>query len=763
VADWSPVDLLPALWVGVLGASLAWTLRRWYDPIPARVLGVFAVALLILLGPVLCSGGILLPLDNLRGQVPFQRVEPTEPRGNLLQGDLIELVTPSLAAVRAAWSDGRWPLWNRQVGAGMPLLADPQAQALQPLVLLGYPFPLAQAAGVVAALRVLLALIFGFLWMRRQGLGEGPAIAGALAFGLGGFILLWLGWPLANSASFLPLVLYAVARCDDAGGRRDALLLVLGVLVLLLGGHPETIAYALGMAVLFLLDRLRRRPRGLRWALARRAGLAMAIAGMVASPALLPAIEYLPRTMRAARMAAVDRGGVAGAPNEGRAAQTYLPLAAPNAFGDSRVAEYWGLANSNEDASGFVGTAALLAALLALRARRRFPQELLALGITAVCLLLIAPLPGGPSLASHRLLLPLSLCLAYLAACTLERFQRGEVRRWPLLIAALGLGAIVTWGYLAHPDPADPERLAIFRFGWLRWQLRFLGLATLLLAATASWRRSGRSLAVAGVAAAILAELLLLYRPANPPMPRQMPLPVNGPIAFLQWKLGQNPQRGPGYRIAALGRDFPPNLATLYGLADARIYNPMAPQTYVERLAPILTGWWGEVPELGAPGHPLYGRLGVRYLLAAPNVRLPPPLKQVFADPDGSVWEQPAPRTRLFVDANPRIGRIALPRSEDAWITAEVDLDRPRRLASVVYQDGGWRVLVDGEIRAPEREPGVFLSAGLPAGKSRVDALYRPAGFLWGCVIAALGLALGVAALAPVPTTPAAPTPPGEP
>lgn len=763
------MDLLPALWVGALGASLAWALRRWYDPIPARVLGVFAVALLILLGPVLCSGGILLPLDTLRGQVPFQRVEPTEPQGNLLQGDLIQLVAPSLAAVRGAWSEGRWPLWNRQAGAGMPLLADPQAQALQPLVLLGSPFPLARAAGVVAALRVLLALIFGFLWMRRQGLGEAPALAGALAFGFGGFLLLWLGWPLANPAALLPLVLYAVARCDDAGGRRDALLLALGTLALLLGGHPETIAYALGMAVLFLLDRLRRRPRGLRWALARRAGLAMAIAGMVAAPALLPAIEYLPKTMRAVRMAAADRGAAAGAPVGNRVAQTYLPLATPNAFGDSRVAAYWGLTNSNEDASGFVGTAALLAALLAVWARRRFPQERLALGIAAVCLLLIAPLPGGPSLASHRLLLPLSLCLAYLAACTLERFQRGEIRRWPLLIAAAGLGLIILWGYLAHPDPADPQRLAILRFGWLRWQLRFLGLAALLLAGTASWRRFGRSLAVAGVAAAILAELLLLYRPANPPMPRQMPLPVNGPIAFLQWKLGQNPRRGPGYRMAALDRDFPPNLAMLYGLADARIYNPMAPQAYVARLAPILAGWRGEAPELGAPGHPLYSRLGVRYLLAPPNAQLPPPLERVFADADGSVWENPGARPRLYVDAGPRIGRIAIPRSEDAWITAEVGLNRPRRLASVVYQDGGWRVLVNGEARPPEREPGVFLSAELPAGGSRVDALYRPVGFLWGCVLAALGLAVGVAFFLPRngggtnPTAPAAPTPPAGP
>jgi hypothetical protein len=754
VTDWSPVDLLPALWVGGLGAALATALRRWYDGVPARVLAVFALALAILFGPVLAGGRLLLPLDGLRGAVPFQRLAPTEPAGNILQGDLIQLVTPSLVAVREALWEGRWPLWNDRAGAGMPLLADPQAQAFQPLVLLAYPLPLLRAAGVVAALRVLVALIFGFLWMRRQGLGEGPALAGALAFGLGGFLLLWVGWPLASSAALLPLVLYGVACCDDPGRRRDALLLAAGALALLLGGHPETVLYALGLAALFLLDRVRRRPPGLRWALARRAGAALLVAGMVAAPVLLPAIEYLPKTMRWARMREPSP------PPPSSLAKTYLPLAAPNAYGNDRFAGYWGRLNVNEDAGGFVGTAMLLAALLALGTRRRFPQEGLALGITAACLLLMAP--GSP--ASHRLLLPLSLGLAYLGACTLERFQRGEVRRWPLLLVAAGLGALLVWGYLAHPDPVDPARLAIFRFGWLRWQLRFLALATLLLAGTASWRRPARSLAVAGVAAAILAELLLIHRPANPPMPRRLAMPVNGPLTFLLKNLRDD-------RMAAFGRDFPPNLGALYGLADARVYNPMAPQAYVERIAPIVFAWWGEIPLLGAPGHPLYGRLSVRYLLAAPDARLPPPLERVFADADGSVWEQPRARARLFLEGGRSAAPIAIPRLESGWIAARARLGRDQRLGSSLYQDGGWRVLVNGEARPAEVEQGVFLAADLPAGEQRVDLLYRPAGFVWGCLVAALGLAVGVAWLGrgkaspatPAPTTPALPPPPAAP
>jgi hypothetical protein len=770
VADWSPVDLLPGLWVGLLGALLASALRRWFDPVPRRVLAVFALVLGVLLGPALFGGGLLLPFDGLRGAVPFQRLLPTNPPANLVQGDLLQLVTPSLGAVRTAWADGRWPLWNRRAGAGMPLLADPQAQALQPLVLLGYPLPLFRAAGVTAALRVLLALVFGFLWMRRQGLGEAPALAGALAFGLGGFLLLWLGWPLANSAALLPLLLYAVARCDDVGGRRDFLLLALATWALLLGGHPETIAYALATALLVLLDRLRRRPRSLRFALARRAAAAMAVAALAAAPVLLPAADYLPKTLRAARMGQPS----AATPIQDAAAKSYLPFVTPNAFGNSRFGEAWGLENTNEEAGGFVGTAMLLAALLALpglAGRTRFPQERLALAIVMVGLLLIAPVvsggSGGHALASRRLLLPVSLALAYLGACTLERFARGEPQRRVLLAAALALGLVVAWGYLAHADPANPQHLAVFRLGWLRWQLRFLGLAAVLLLGAASWPRGSqrsRSFAVAGVAAVIAAELLLLHRPANPAMPRGVSLPENGPLEFIRQQIGKSPPRGPGFRIAALGADLPPNVAALYGLTDARIYNPMAPRAYVERIAPILAGWRGESPELGAPDHPVYARLGVRYLVAAPDAELPLPFERVYADLEGSVWEQPNPRPRLFLEGKPGGGRVLIPRFEDARIHAEIRVRRPVWLSSILYQDGGWRLLRNGFPWPSEVDQGVFLGAPLLPGDARLDVLYRPAAFLWGCALAALGLALGVALLAPIPlTSPAGPPPPAEP
>jgi hypothetical protein len=196
-----------------------------------------------------------------------------------------------------------------------------------------------------------------------------------------------------------------------------------------------------------------------------------------------------------------------------------------------------------------------------------------------------------------------------------------------VILAATILGTIIAWGYLAHGS----GQLEVLRIGWLHWQGRFLVLGTLLLLFG-----RGKKWTAPAAAGLIAAELLLAHLPANPPMPKRLLLPENGPIRFLEDHLRD------GGRMTALGRDFPPNLATLYGLADIRVYNPMAPAAYFRRLAPILTGWWGEIPELGNPGHPLYAELGVRYILTAPDATLPPPLRRVFQDQDGAVWEVPS-------------------------------------------------------------------------------------------------------------------------
>jgi hypothetical protein len=853
----SPLELAPGLYAAALALVLAGLLRRWYDPVPARVGAAFALVLVLLFGSSLFGGRVLLPLDNLRGEVPFRQLPPTQPHGNLLQGDLIELVVPSLAAARRSLAAGRWPLWSSLAGAGMPLLADPQSQALSPLAMLALPFSPVRGAAVAACMRVYVALVFTFLLLRRQGLGEGPSLAGALAFGLSGFLLLWVGWPLASAAALLPAVLYALARLaaspdgsvphpspaaatppaagcsvpgspagDDLSGgrggrrdwRRDGLLLGLALAALLLAGHPETELYSGLLAAAFAASLVWRSAPGRRLALVRRIGGAALVAAGLAAPVLLPALDYLPQTLRAQRLAhpAPQTPPLPGA-GGGDLARRWLPVVAPNAYGNSRFAAYWGLSNTNEDASGFAGSAAALGAALAVAVprRRRLPQEGLMLAVLGVSLLQLAD-PGwlhallaarAPALAgSRRCLLPVAFCLAYLAACTFERRRRGELRRSTLLVAALALGALIAWAYLAHACPGDPERLAVLRFGWLRWQARFLAGATLLLALPSAWvslgglrggqdqgaggdgggrgrgasrwRSLGAAAAAAGLAILVGAELLLAHLPANPPMPASLAFPVTPPLARIAGDLE-------GYRVTALGRALPPNLASMYGMNDARVYNPMAPAAYLALLAPITAAWWGELPELGNPGHPLYRQLAVRYLLVAPGERLRRPWRLQLADPSGWVYRRSDVWPRLYTTARgsggePLPDTVRLARFDDERVAARARIAGPgEMLAASLYQDGGWRLLVGGR-RAPSPPAGRLLAAPMPGGVAgaagealaartagtagptgtagtagmgevRLDLLYRPRGFIVGMLAAALAAAAAITLWSPRP------------
>ena len=102
---------------------------------------VFPLVLLILFGPVLFGGKLLLPLDNLRGHPPFQNLPPTEPHGNHIQGDLIQLVSPSLVAVRTEPGAGSMAALELLVGAGMPSSPTPSPRRSSRSPSPPFPFP----------------------------------------------------------------------------------------------------------------------------------------------------------------------------------------------------------------------------------------------------------------------------------------------------------------------------------------------------------------------------------------------------------------------------------------------------------------------------------------------------------------------------------------------------------------------------------------------------------------------------------------------
>jgi len=802
--------LLPGLWLLLLAALLGAALARWYDPVPLRCWALWGAVLAVLFGSALLGGRVLLPLGYLARVPPYLRIwDEGQPPGNMIQADLVQQIVPWLVQVREALRAGEWPLWNPLVGAGEPLLGNPQSQALQPLTWLTLPLTTPGAVNATDALRVLIPLVFFFLFLRRQGLSEAPALWGSLAYSLAGFLQGWLGWPLAGSAAFLPLLLYAVVMVDERGERRDVALCTLAGAAVLLVGHPETELYVFAIAAAFALARLRARPAGRRLTLVRSWALAGVVALGLAAPALLPAFTYLPQTVRAAALVA-RREAIAGRDPfvglkspEARArtgkamAARLVPLAAPNAYGNNRLQRYWGEQNVLNDSAVFTGSAALLACLVAfvpLRSGRRLPQERLVLGIALLSLIVVAQPPGlielfnvlpllRDSASFHsRLSLGVNFSLAYLAAATWERWRRGEVRRGAVLAAAALLAAFVTWAYLAHPDPQDPASLADLRMGSLAAHLLVLTGSALLLALvrpdpSRSWSRSASGL---GLTLLLAGELLFVFAPGNPGVPARLFYPETEPIAFLKERLR------PGERMTALGNDFRPNFPSVHGLADPRRSNPIRPAAYQEVIRRINRAASPATDGFQSPEDPLYDLLGVRFVLTAPRTFLPRPLRLSSRRGGAWVYRRQGALPLLFLPASTEVCATGSPwsaciagvkdfadravlREGDRWAaTAPVDLKvnevRPayvqakatlteaRLLASSIYQDGGWKLLLDGNHQPTTTANGPFVAAWLPAKTSRVDMIYRPPGFLLGMGLAAMVLATAALCWVPRPS-----------
>lgn len=782
-----PLCLLPGLWVAVLGILLARALQRWFDPMPWRCWAVWSAAILVLFGAVLFGGRVLLPLGYLTRVPPFRQLWPEgTPPGNLLQSDMVLQITPWLVQVREAFMAGEWPLWNHLAGAGEPLIGNPQTQVLQPLVWPALLFPVAAGIGVTAALRVLTAFAFSFLLLRRQGISEAPALGASLAWGLGGGLMLWLNWPMANSPALLPLLLYAVVLVDQRGARRDQVLLAFATFAVLCAGHPETILHVSLLASAFALSRLAARPAGERRKLLAAWSVSAAIGAGLAAPALLPAAFYLPESLRVPllevrreRIAREDPLAGWRDPEESvrTLSERLLPVAAPNAFGSSRFGAYWGESNSNEDAAAFVGSAALLAALLAFfPSRGRFPQERVMTGFALVALIVVVRPPGlaqaftaVPVLRDsftlhHRLVLTLGFCLVYLAACTWERWRRGDLSRLRIGLGAVVLGALVIWAYLAHPGPGSPPALAGLRASWLALQIGAIAVSAILMLLT----RRGWLLA-----ACVGFELLVLHAPLNPPVTARLFYPEVPPVRFIRERLE------PWHRMAGLGPALRANIPSVYGLADPRTSNPAKPAGFAYAIFRINRFPYRATDGFVAPLDPLYPFLGTRFLMTEPGTKLPRPWRLAFQDRSARVWEHPRSLPRLFLphatfpcstgaswnDCTRRIGnfrrraallpggetwaatrrrgsRLGLREVGPAWIRGRVDLAETRLLASSLYQDGGWRLLLKGEPVPTIPANGPFVAAWLPRGRGPVELVYRPQGFVPGMVIAALTLTL---------------------
>jgi hypothetical protein len=265
-----------------------------------------------------------------------------------------------------SYQHGQLPLWTSLVGNGTPLAANLQTAAFYPLNFLYLILPTEFAMGYTALLHVILAGLFTYAYLRALGLEKFPAVIGAIAFQLCGFLIARLGFlSITVTLPWLPAWLWRAEKLVTSGQQPAAsdqrlaisntvwLALVIGLGIL--AGHAQTAVYGLILMMGYFFWRyMILSPRHLvilsSFVIAILLGLALA------SIQLLPSLELARESQRA--------GGLdfTRVMTHSYWPPRLLTLLSPDFFGNPAQNNFWGYDNYWENAA-YIGVIPILLAV----------------------------------------------------------------------------------------------------------------------------------------------------------------------------------------------------------------------------------------------------------------------------------------------------------------------------------------------------------------------------------------------------------------
>jgi hypothetical protein len=780
------------IYIGALYAGATALARRRGVDLPKKVALFFYALVLVFFFKPLTQHYVITQDDFLSTMPPWTFTAKVKEAINDEMNDIPLQHSVWGMQVRESWKSLKPPLWNQYAGSGYPLLANGQSQGLSPIRLLALPVPTTYFMAAEAAMKILIALTFAFLFCRGRGYSELASVVGATVFAFAGFLHSWLHFPHVTAACWAPAVLYLIDRIAERRtfGRFAAAALVWTAI--LFGGHPETASHIFFLSLIYLVWIVfveKRAPARIFLTL----GGALAVAAMLSAPFLLPFLEALPKSQRYAEID-VNPLIAEGQPYTDPGSMKVLFQA--HYFGRVPFEEAWGPAVA-EPVGGFAGVLGMAAffGLLAHVIRRRAwrSTELFFVIATVIVFGVINgwPLIGDaihavlPVVAHARFRMLFVLLMGIQAAAAIDLTQRGE--RTPFVVGSAIVAAMLIALLALDVHPNEHYRMVS-----ILTSMR--SLAVLALAALFAFVR--RKPVLLALLVAVIFELWSVTRGWNPPLPAELMYPRTPIIAKLEELRDAAPKDAP-FRIAGVGPMLFPNTNAAFGIEDIRAHDPMAYDRYMGFLrltADYKTGAdnyhaWFDMPE-----SPVLDFLNVRYLIQDPGFRDADPERWtlIHESIEGKIYENKRflPRfhavrnvviefrndhflrklrtnddwrnTALldelelesqqqrydFFNPRPAHAPLAVTRIVSAEPTSyRVRVSAPRwsLVVSSIPWWPGWKVVRNGSRVDPIRVNGAFLGFAVPPGENDVRVYYSPWTWWVGCSLAAVGiLILGV-------------------
>ena len=685
--------------------------------------------------------------------------------GTFYVRDLVYGAHPSKTTLRETILSGELPQWNRWIGAGQPMAANPAHQLFYPptwLILLpGFTY----GFNLFLLLHLYIAAWGMYALLRSMDAGPPASAVAALSFALGAVLAVHDLVPLLLTFAWLPWTCLYARRFLRGGARRDFALAALffGIQVLL--GEA---AIVLQTGIILGFYALKFRGRGLA-----RVALLCVVALLLAAVQLVPTIDHAGDSVRA-RGFSFDRVVSWSMP-----AVRLAELVNPNVLGHQMLngrAVYWGSPLYGERGLPFVRSiypgiliAALAVAGLAAGTRgRRVTLILVALSILFALgvhtplwrMLYDAGLARSIRYPEKFILMGL-FALVVFGALTLDRVLAGDerairaARRTTAAIAIL-LGAIALFTLTALYAPLfirlwNPssrviaEMLPASRSGWLL----AAGRAALLFILLRNLERVRRPVWLFLLGALVVLDLGLVAPEVAPRMPSEYF--EKEPAIATEFKARHRDCRllhlAAWQPAGAYGTQRP----DLYWLYRNAMY-PMMPGSWgiatvmepdLERTALLPTADFTDAVSAQARKDPDWlQRVAPMANVCAVAVFNEP--QEAFARAGGNT-ARVQPVRLIHLPPSPRYALSAgsVRGVRETPNTARIDVDAAERafLYMSVTPHKYWQVTVDGRRVQPVVTNIAFQGVQVPAGRHVVEMRYRNPLFLYGGIVSLLTLA----------------------
>jgi hypothetical protein len=702
------------LFLGIIvpSALLVAAVRRWIAPVPWRTALLFFLMTLAFLYGAVFTSKLPVPVDEAARGYPWHGVIGDVVSRNPLTNDTVKLFLPWMQVAREELAHGRAPLWNRYSFSGYPLLANGESAPFSPLFLATLFVPLPKQIVAMAALKIFAALLFTFLFLKREQASDAAATFGAVVFAFSTVMTVFLYYSTASVVAFLPAAAFALLNAIDKQTKASIVFVAIVIATLLANGHPESVLHiAIGCGGILLVEWVIARPR-IRSFFAPFIGVFLGLA--LGAPTWVPVLEQVRISERFATLRMLPYAGA-------MSLTAAWGIISPNGFGNPLRHNWSWMYNYVSVAISYAGLLPLALFLAAAISRRTTKRDRMFILLAAIFFILamdwsivghaLNAIPPFDIAANDKLRF---VCIFLLAVVTAKWLDTPPAWDLSLRVSASAVVALALYVYLRRWTVMRPIDLlgvaAVGIFVFLPKRFRAWGAVALAFVELFAFN--------AGFNALVDAKY---FRP---------PLLI---VGALRAHAPHEP-----FRVAGLNWAFLPNASAQYGLEDVRGSDPMAFADYdrfLQRFTIAETGSW--VRRIVDANRPELDFLNVRFLLGEPDATLGGRWQLIYRGPDGTLWENPAAHPRFFS----RAAEVRnLRNTAPGEFTMTVIASHPALVESSEPLGPGRRVYVGGR-RVPLRHlENAFLGFDVPAGQCEVRVVYRPMAFYASCVIALLAI-----------------------